>query len=626
MLNPQSTLPAEAAEHLLLFLEQTSLPTPLPMLRARERWILLLETLLGHGSVRGGRSRDFPFSAQRDRATELTARLVDCSAPFVPGRNGRAVQISLHSALVALYCIGIARANHFADELDAERYYSTSINDLLARLFQPPASARAVELLGLGQHGSEVSSRMRKRLQKDFRLAKLAAALANMQVPEGHVPLPWLMDSLQLRPADVEALEKLKLGLLVLKVKGAQRFLDACLKSFIQRGASAWCSLIAARTRDHLSDLASVPLGLLVDNEAVTVFLCPPGTLLPDIERQVRRLLLSDDETTLSKAFIQQFCPRLSPYFDMALAEGQNTTQALPALGYELRSDCSLLDLALPGSNLDESFDSLSELPPQTLALSSPFTPAAAPRCKGHDHSMAFKQPGFETPIWYNPSGSQIYGFVATTFSLTEITFSRMSRRSIREHLLLRHGMNVETPDTIDAMLRLLPAGQSMRLSVLKYDGDAIGELFRSVALIRRPATSLALETLLRTCWINSVARVIREEGLGGNPIDLVYLGGDDLLITLPDCLLHSFVRTFDDELTRADGLEVSFTFAALAGIDAAQHKNLTYIHRVNTLLEQAKRFRKGAHSMQPDTGHTSLLKLSRSGGLIVDYREACGA
>lgn len=609
-------LPSESAENLLFLLEQASLPAPLPMLRARERWILLMETLLGHGAIRGGRSRDFPFSTQRDQALSLAASLVDVDWSFVPGRDGPACQICLHHVLAALYCIGIARASAFDDALEEECYYSTALHSLLEALFPRSESIRVLDLLGLGTHGREISGKMRRRLRKDFRLASLISTLATNEVPDDRQALPWLVEVLRLRDADILELRNLKVGLLVLKVKGAQRFLDKCRRSFIQRGASAWCSLIASRTRDHLSQLASLPLGLLMDNEAVTVFLCPPNTCFPDIERQIRGLLLSGDGLSLSPTFVQTFCPRLSPYFEVAVSEGQNTTLTLPELGYELRSDCSLLEIAIPGALCLDSQDD-SHFSRSIFALSSSVPLPSSERCSGHALSAVYRQPGFEAPLWYNRGSDQAYGFAAAAFSLAEITFSRMMRQSIREHLKDKHKVDVVTPETVDAMLRLLGPKDSLRLCVLKYDGDSIGELFRSAAMVSRPATSLRLETAIRKCWINTVAGIIQNDKLKGNPIDMVYWGGDDLLITLPDCLLVSFLAGFDRELNKAGWSELSFTFAALDGIEAAQYKEFNYLGEVNSLLKVAKRVRKGEQDVPLDGDVLRYMVFSQSGGLV---------
>jgi len=601
-------------------LEEASLPTMVPMLRARERWFLLVETLLGHGTVRGGRGRDFPFSHQRGRSTRLALALAGVVEGFRPGAKSQLAHICIYDVLVALHCIGMARTMHFTDPLKQEHYYSTALEVLLEYLFDPLEAEQIRDLIGLSRNGVECTRSMRKRFRRqDLRLAQCAAAMASVSLSDQHEsdPTKWLTERFGLRNEDLQALDAIRVNLLVIKVKGAQRFLDTCIKPFIQRGASAWCSLVASRARDSLTHSQMLPISLLIDNDAVTTFLCPSDLGLPDIEQTLRNFFLDESPENLSREFVARYCPRLMPYYESACQASQMTAQVLPSLGYELRQDCSLLQLSTQcvamASELSET-----ETGVRLMQFCRGRQPLDEPACSGHLGSVVLPEKRHQMPLWYNPSGDQAYGFIATTFSLAEITYSRMTRVMIREQLRSHYGMDVRAPENQQGLLRLLPGGDEGRLTYLKYDGDAIGRLFLSQPMIRRPAISIHLERLIRDAWIESVVELIRDRGLDGIPVDLVYMGGDDLLMVLPDVLVKEFIQYFDTRLTRGEGLGITFTFAGLSGITVADARSTNVLNRVNDLLARIKVLRKGRQLEAHAEKHFEPVICRKSAGAII--------
>ena len=553
-------------------LTETSSDALVPMLGARQRWLLLLEICLGHSRVRGGRSRDYPFSRQRANSLELANALQQTKMPFQPGRKPISVEISWFNVLVCLLLAETAKAEQHRTALSKELYYTAALEVIIDCLVEPAQQQTALDLLGVSHQGQERSRKFRTLFRREgLRAAQIMASLSAMRATHPEYSANDLPPLLGLQPQLLDTLTTCKVDLLYLKVKKAQTFLSACTKPFIQRGASAWCSQMAARMRDLLAE-ESAQYGfepaLLIDNDAVTILAFPQGGAIsgPAISNAATRFFLDPDSPEhLSSSLIRTFYPRLAPYYEAARKEQLATAQILPLMGTEHRKGLSLFQLAtanlLPGQNHINipGVDSEDTL----IDLQFKSTPSRHP-CSGHRLSAAFTNSENQIPIWYNPSGRQAYGFASTAFSLAEITFSRMTGQAIYERLRDEHQLPVTRPETRRDLIRALPYADN-RITYLKYDGDSVGQRFSALPLCERPELSTQLESLLRKSWLEALTNLIKAHNLTAGPVDLLYLGGDDLLLALPGALAEQYTELLDAALIKYSGANpIQFTFTAI--------------------------------------------------------------
>jgi len=88
----------------------------IPQLPSKERWEILLDTLRGMPLFRSGRTRDFPFSEQRDNACKLAGILSQQLLTVVPGQNKKTAKFNLYDYLSAISIIDIASQYHESNE------------------------------------------------------------------------------------------------------------------------------------------------------------------------------------------------------------------------------------------------------------------------------------------------------------------------------------------------------------------------------------------------------------------------------------------------------------------------------------------------------------------------------
>jgi hypothetical protein len=172
------------------------------------------------------------------------------------------------------------------------------------------------------------------------------------------------------------------------------------------------------------------------------------------------------------------------------------------------------------------------------------------------------------------------------------------------------------------------------RLAYLKYDGDSFGTKFSAVPSLRRPGLSMTLEMLMRESWLSAVAYLAKQHNFTVVPADLVYFGGDDILITLPAYLLNEFLKAFDEALVSisrsSDG--VTFTFSAvtfhLPVVDYSDREKDTNMHittigEVNDLLLEAKRYHRSTeHLISNYFGKPcQWISLQRTQGFSIEYQ-----
>lgn len=607
------------------------------MLDARSRWLLLVELLLGNAPVRGGRTRDFPFSLQRVQGSVIARCLQTCEEGFSPGQEGKRGRYSFYDLLVALQCIEAATSPVM--DLEAEQHFTTALRVLVELLLSEIYQRPLLDMLGISGTGADGALKLRKKYQRDVLVkAQTLAVLARTDIPPAEMAniLPYLKLTYGLRDRTVKELAKAQLALVYLKTKGAQSFIDRCYSPFLQRGASFWCSQTSARARDSLKEFGQSNIGLLLDNDAITVLTCSipaagTNSLLNDLARLVSQQLFDDNSLDhVSRSFLRRHYPRLMPYFERALQAEVATSNCIPAMGLQVRLK-SVLDLAIDRTLQDEP--SVADIIGERIVRGTEARtfPQNTSECSGRQGDV--RLPGdVSVPSWYTPGRDEGYGFPSIVFSLAELTYSKAAGGSIAGLIKERHGLTLQPAFTQRELLKGAGVNDD-RLTYLKYDGDGVGKMFSSIPTLRRPSVSLALENLMRDSWLDAIATLANRRSISGNPVDLLYFGGDDLLMALPTELLGDFLDIFDKELIKAGTQEIglTFTFAAISHrVKQVNHRkekqdsswHASILGQINALLAEAKSFRRSGCSGPTLRPGSRLLTYTTTCGLVFDIAE----
>jgi hypothetical protein len=100
----------------------------------------------------------------------------------------------------------------------------------------------------------------------------------------------------------------------------------------------------------------------------------------------------------------------------------------------------------------------------------------------------------------------------------------------------------------------------------LKIDGDGVGEQFRTSALADFSSLSMQLGRTVQRRLVAGIRAVLEKYPQPTLPVDVVYVGGDDVYVVLPWAVVDSFLYGFSDAV---QGLErtpwelTPFTFVA---------------------------------------------------------------
>jgi hypothetical protein len=589
----------------LRLLESTSVHSLLPMLDARSRWLLIIEILLGNAPVRGGRTRDYPFSADRADSTQIAHQLLSSESSFKPGKADVAGVFTVYDMIVALQCIGIARP---IESARSEQHFTMAMRVLIEMLFPAESHRIILDSMGISAKGEDGAIKQCQTYRRrEVAMARRLAVLARTQVPESaaDASMSFLRDRFELRERDITELSGTSLSLIYLRTKEAQSFIDRCHSPFIQRGASFWCSQTSARAREMLTSGGFGARGVFLDNDSVTVISSSSGEEVRVLEVSLRKTWFdSNDSLQVSKSFIQKNYPRLLPYYVAACKEGISTAMAMPSFGLQVRSK-SLLDLATD----IVLFEGVTDSPrsDDSVVISRPVEePCTAElSCSGRWGDKRISSVEHSIPSWYNPRIGEGYGFPAIAFSLAELTYAKSGGRAISHQLKERGCPDLTTVSTQFELLEGTNA-PDRRISYLKYDGDGFGPRFSAIPSLLRPGLSIALEMLMRDTWLSAVASLARRHDFKVVPADLVYFGGDDMLIALPQYLLKEFLQDFDVALAShpQSSSPMTFTFSSVTfelppvnygNREPEFNPHTATIGKVNALLKEAKEFRKYA-------------------------------
>jgi len=576
-----------------------------PQLPSKERWKILLDTLRGMPLFRSGRTRDFPFSEQRDNACKLAGILSQQLLTVVPGQNKKTAKFNLNDYLSAISIIDIASQYRESNEYCFnDDHFTYSIIYLIDVVFdEVQDKLRACILLGID---SFTFNTLYKKAKKDntklFSRSATLAVIANFQKnnKESEVSKIEQITALyEIHNSKFKALEHLKVGLLYIKTRNVQKFLDGCLSHFILRGASFWCSQVLSITRDIICKELSSNCRIFTDSDSVVII-----AINKEIdENKIKQLVINN---LTNKSIILENYPRLIEHYQAALNEQVNIQNVLPDLGVSFSNQESVLKLAID-SCLVEYANIKHWNENNTISF---FTENEnvnnGQRCSGYLGEKAFSDQRFISPSWYNQQNiGEAYGWKSSLFSLADISFRQQFlielQAWLQNHLDFHPDYCTYSKNISKAIG--LKSNVEDKISFLKIDGDSVGKYFTEQPSICRPRMSICVEENIKYRCLHSVKSLIKKHSLKHIPLDLVYFGGDDLFITIPSFLERDFVDAFIENKPIEPSLhnDIEYTFASIK-LTNVKYKDKTSDHDLlqreaskflNPLLEIAKEYYK---------------------------------
>jgi len=558
-------------------LRRASVPVPTWHLAPRDRWVMLRDTLLGHAPIRGGlRPRDLPFDPDAREAIHMAADVhglepyeVRKAIPSEIGASplqaaGKPGTITFRDWLVCYSALVEHRLRH--DPENRDPVCRSAVYDCIAELRralgfnerggdtpeQCPFVHRMLGLLGLSQ---QEWSRLAAG-GEDRQLARLGALLRTCDLRQSDRNKFDAADQ-----AKLGMLESKRFRVITIKTSKVQEYLARGRYHWLMRGASTWCAQALALTRDLvLSDNAHAEGAfLLSDSDAIVSFLGPEEITVDGIAESLgKRIVDFWDDDTDGKADSDERFPRLRAWRERARCVGVSPSSVMPDVVVTCSDPITLADLCCVHKTGEGP-----EPHRRVLGWRKEFEGDSQCGYVECDRSL-----GTDAPEWLRPEGrksSNAMGWTSIVWTLCGATFRTHAYEGLAAKLAL--------PD-----LSLAPVDQGKWLEglgrqneplvYLKIDGDSIGDRFKSSRIPELPGLGLALVQSVFRRLVAAARDLLAAGGSGpaaGLPLDLVYLGGDDLLCCVPQGLLPTLLESFGREQDARDPwASVTFTFAAI--------------------------------------------------------------
>ena len=558
-------------EALIRSLREGVTPAPPWYLTHLHRWRWLIDTLMGHPLIRGQqRPRDFPTDPSSRRAVSCAVSLhkqvlgrwsslpEGMGCPFgswlyayvllVEGRvfpTCRQPDTAAQEALQWVIWQVLRITGRESDE--------GSLHRLLAALGMAPKDAPKLrsmkrpsgecKLCAEDGHGTlEVAG----GCDIIVGTAAEAALIAGFCSESGTAQLP---PTVKHNRKLIEALLSTPVWLITLKTHGVQGRIARAKRLFVTRGASVWISQALALGRELLlessrSGKEGLPrLLLLTDVDALERFACFEEPECRSIRQILRKLL---------KRRIQDHNPRLAAFLASQGVEGKAAPGMAPCLpDYCIETDrgVSLLELCAARTPLAEADREgekrRKEQEGRRCFLSLTPRTKAGPVCefvKG-DHALTKVN---DVPWLEDRLANQNIGLNGLAWSLAGGTYLADTLQGLGEslgyHSLVLRNLHGD---------RLRCLGESERgVAYLKLDGDQVGLSLGSLPRLRSFPAGLDIfdktqEGLLQGIR-SSLSAWNQEAPLPTLPIELVYLGGDDVMCSLPERYVEGFLFGFE--------------------------------------------------------------------------------
>jgi len=582
------------AEALLSALRQVSVSVPSWHLKETDRWHLFRDLLFGNCRVRGSlRPRDLPLDAACMQVLTAASK-VQAMRPYQDA-NGR---IAFRHWL-ACFCLlnSVATAREPTPKLSHSQQLACVITELvmslhgavpltkplLAAIAKHPFTQRLIGVLGLSQQEWESLRQTTGRdpAKRCVSLARhaalimaipnppqlahmdrqqwreeLAAALRQKDFPELHA---------EKKKAVLKSLDEQFCRQATLKIPGVQRYIAQGKHHWNFRGASAWCSQTLGVARDYFLDSSN---GLMSsDSDAIVAAWLPSTADEPSLNDALRASMKQMWCMTppATEAMHAPF-PRLAEWL----------TQKIAALRTADSQISPLADNQLPTFNVrcKEPWSLLQvcthRAAPEPKKRDAPNIPRPAEDASTECAHVIGHPPVFsEYPPWLSPDSSRgRVGVAAVAWSLCGTTYRTHAHEGLCEAIgerqlqlqSVHHGKWLETLGMPDS-----------HLTHLKLDGDHVGGRFTQEPLADSTWLSIELARLMQCRLIAGVRDTLaehkRQHPLLAHrplPVDVVYLGGDDLYVCLPWDLVDVFLSGFGGEAVQHNPWnDLQFTFIA---------------------------------------------------------------
>jgi hypothetical protein len=559
-------------------LRRASVPVPTWHLAPRARWVMLRDTLLGHAPIRGGlRPRDLPFDPDAREAIHMAADVHGLepyevraaippevgSSPLQPdGKPGTIAfrdWLICYSALVE-YRLGREPDSH--DQVCRQAVYDC-IRELRRAMVagesgkavpaEYPIEHRMLGLLGLSQQEWT-------RLQgntRDRDVARLGALLGGCDQSDIVAGSLSEADKPQLG-----VLQTTRFRLVTIKTAKVQDYLARGAHHWLMRGASTWCAQALALARDLVlsDDSHAGGVFLVSDCDAIVSLLAPQGISPHELAESLQKRVSAfwGDEIRDAAESDSRF-PRLAKWRAKAKSAGVLTSSVMPDIVFACSEPVSLAELCSPRttSGLPEPYRRMLQWRQNGLG---------EPPCAYVENDSALLP--IESPEWLQergPNSAAAMGWTSIVWSLCGSTFRTHAHEGLTA-TLRSEGLPLSPVHQGEWLQQLgMP---SEPLVYVKIDGDRIGDQFRSARLTELPGHSLSLTRAVFRRFRRVVKKLLEETSghrSAGLPIDLVYLGGDDLLCCVPRKLLPHLLKAFGRPLTSVPvWANVFFTFVAI--------------------------------------------------------------
>ncbi len=570
-------------------LREGATPTTPCFLSHRQRWRWLMDTLQGHPLIRGNqRPRDFPTdpAARRILATAVALQKLPLPtwpegkqvADGHPTLGGWAYAFGVvvdgllarehegHEAIcqnaVQWVLWAVLRASGQASSVAACQRLTGSLGMTLNEiplLLTPDAKSPKVK--ALSQLGEQATDALVAAAAEASLLAATAATLLD----------PGRISGLHAEHAKVTELLNLRFWLMSIKPIKVQTFLGRAQKKWLQRGASVWVSQALALAREYLASpgLSGTPGRVLVtDIDALAEFI------------------------TFVEPNANQMIESLQRHFERLWTGGGDLEARMPRLAQVAH---------MIGGSPDDLKARLSTLPPFEVQVSLPLNlyqlcagrpglskqELKARKVEGEkDRRIAGwhpEPPAFDGPScpWVADDWGRIpveaigwlrgheknpaIGWSALTWSRAGSPYRLQAHQGLGESVG-KFGLAL-IQDHQKWLIELRESDGDH--AYLKLDGDGVGVTLGTLPKLQANTVGLDILLHLQGGLLAGLHKVIDAwqtkhtgQTLTTLPLDLLYLGGDDLVCSLPAAYLEDFLAGFEGAAL-SSGVR-SFTGAAL--------------------------------------------------------------
>lgn len=570
-------------------LRSAAVDAPTWHLTPSHRWQLLRDTLSGHVTVRGKiRPRDLPLDESCHAIIDAAAEIANLQAYKFDGgeilfRHWLAI-FSLFPLATSQACAGSPLSAD--DQLCAtivelgfamQRYVTRNADNVATS----PFVHRLIGVLGLSQQEwkrlvdtySKTVGNKTKPSYHDALLARWAARVVSLAEPpkvadftsreEWRSSLAEKLANHERRRPELArflaALDERACCYATLKADRPQQYINRGTRHWLLRGASGWCSQSLALARDLMcGDDDSL---LFSDSDAIVGAWFPRTASQSQLQERLDRRLAGFWQVNHDAGMSHRF-PRLSAWLRASLPEGVGLDREinLPSLSVRCLKPLSVLEICLYRILKEEAAPRTSD----DAALAD----GSCNRVIG-DEAVRFKT----SPPWLQDETDD----EATKVGITSMIWA-LCGTAFRTHA---HEGLCTALDMPHIQLQAVKHGEWLQqlgrptdsLVHLKIDGDGVGERFRTSSLADFPSLSLQLARMVQQRLVAGVRAALSEtfpsERAGTErslPVDVVYVGGDDVYVILPWGVLDSFLHGFSENVPSLEGTpwqSTGFTFVA---------------------------------------------------------------